>query len=240
MRMAHGLLPFLVGCSCASSGFVPRRPDGGIVEARSGNGRVLCSNLDQIADAAKAALAIDRYFTPAGEKLGYLRSEPVEVWLDAEWPRRATTLERCIVFNPSDGGNEFADLILAHEFVHWHAEDTRVQRNLPHTILEGICEWIAANLVSQWLVDRRKLFRGLLDAARERGDLPHLISRLSLNKHEWRSHPSDDRLYEQYALGFMLVDRIGVDVLREAAEMGPVTPNAILEMAGISADGTGL
>jgi hypothetical protein len=110
-------------------------------------------------------------------------------------------------------------------------------------VYEGLAEWIAVELVPRWEDDRRSLYGSLLEAARERGDLNDLISRAGLDKYGWMSLPGDDRLYELYelyALGFTLVDRIGVQALRDAAERGPVTLGAVLEMAGVGPDGTGL
>ncbi len=201
---------------------------------------MLCSSLDQLTDAVEVAAAIDRYFDLAAEKLGYRRDEPVEVWLDPEWSRHATTFERCIVLNPSGRRIEVVDWILAHELVHWHADGTPLQRHLPHVIYEGLAERVAVDLVPRWEDDRRSLYERLIGLARERGELSALIVRAGMDKYEWVSLPSDDGLYELYALGFTLVDRIGVDALRDAAERGPVTLGAVLEMAGVAADGTGL
>ncbi len=242
MRFPPGLLLILTACSCLSIGACfnsPTRPSGGEVIAQSGHGRVLCDDISQVEDALAAALAIDGYFVLAGEALGYTRDEPVEIWLVPNWRSQGTTFDDYVVFNPSDTNVPFADLILTHEFVHWHAKGTPLQRNLPHLALEGLCEWIAADLNSQWTADRHKMYSERLSAAREGGYLPHVVSQLSLSLEDWLETSGDER-YDTYALGFALVDSIGVDVLREAAERGPLSPEAVLEMAGVSADGTGL
>ncbi len=242
MRFLPNLLPILMVCACLSNGACfnsPARPSGGEVIAQSGHGRVLCDDISQVEDALAAALAIDGYFVLAGEALGYTRDEPVEIWLVPDWGGQGTTFENCVVFNPSDGNMRFADLVLTHEFVHWHASGTLLQQNLPHVALEGMCEWIAADLTSKWKADRHKMYSERLSTAREGGYLSHVVSQLGLSLEDWLDL-SGDELYDTYALGFALVDSIGVDVLREAAKRGPLSPEAVLEMAGVSPDGTGL
>lgn len=237
MRLAFCLLALVAGCSCASS--PPTRPDGGVVNARSGNGRVLCSSFDQIADATKAADAIDRYFDLAAKRLGHTNPRPVEIWLDPTWAGQAITLEHRIVFNPSNGAINGADLILAHEFVHWHFQASTHAGRLPHPIVEGICDCIAVELVDRFKDVRRAQIVDHLDAVHERGDLPRLISQLGVGIRQFEALTDDDQV-SLAAIGFTLVERIGVEALRDAAERGPVTPEAILEMAGVGADGTGL
>lgn len=241
MRLIPTLLALVAALSCASRQLPqPTRPDCGIMNAQSGNGRALCASFDRFDDALSLSLAIDAYFERAAEELGHRRDEPVEVWLDPEWPGGPTTFEHCIAFNPSDPRLAFADLYLARELVHWHAHGTHLERNLPPVVRAGIAERIAVELVPECEEERRFLYGQLLDQARRRGALPRLISAASLDDREWRSLPDDRRRYELHALGFALVDRIGVDALRDASARGPVTPDAVLRMAGVDSDGAGL
>lgn len=241
MRLVPGLLVLAAGHSCTSSPLPQAtRPDCGSVTSSSGDGRVLFSSFDQLDHAARVALAIDEHFDRTAEELGYRRDEPLEVWLDPEWHTHGSAGARCIVVNPSGRRMEFVDLILAHELVHWHARGTPIQRNLPLVVGEGIAERIALDIVREYEADRRAVYGDLLDAARRRGDLPDLISRANLDEYGWHSLPPESSRHELYALGFALVNRIGVDALREAATRGPVTLEATLRMAGVSPDGTGL
>lgn len=204
------------------------------------NGRVLCSSFEQFNDGVRVALATDKYWDLVVAELGYRRDEPVEIWLCPESPSLAVTFERCIVLDIYDRRMESLDGLLAHEIVHWHAFGTPMQWNLPHVVYEGLADYVSAALVPEWASDRRALFNRLLDAARARGDLPNVISRARLNARQWTAHPSNDRMHELYALGFTLVERIGLDELRAAAGRGRVSLDEILAMAGIGADGSGL
>ena len=242
MLLTRGLPAALIlwaVCSCATDSphGTPRRPQGGVVDGASG--RVLYPDPEHRPDAVVVSRVLDSLFDPAAERLGERRDEPAEVWLDPGWPVHATTFERCIVFNPGEGRLKYADLILAHELVHWHVHDTALERNLPHTLVEGLCEWISAALVPELEADRRALFAGLLADARRRGALPQVVARLGIEKRAFTALPAETK-HELYALGFTLVDRIGIEALREAAERGPLVPAEALELAGSDAAGGGL
>jgi hypothetical protein len=241
MRLAS-LLLILAASSCASSvgpRSIPERPSCGEVIAISGHGRVLSQDFSQLPAAVNAALVIDRYYALAAQRLGHTRDEDVEIWLVPAWPVLASTFENCIVFDPSPEAMPHADWILTHEFVHWHASGTVVQRNLPPTIVEGLCDRIAADLTQSLREHLRDTQSRLLAEARERGELSHVISHLDLDSRDlaWLSH---SETHDMHALAIALVDRIGVDALLEAAEQGPVSSETILDMADVSADGEGL
>jgi len=241
-RWAPALLSaLLAGCATRlPPGYpTPERPTGGAVEARSGRGRVLFGSPEELDAAARVARVIDAAFAPAGEAIGTVRDDPVEVWLDPTWFRLATTFERCVVFRSDPTGLEFADLLLTHEFVHWHSAGTPLQRHLPHAVLEGLCEHVAAELVTRWTEDRRAVHAGLVESARERGDLPRLLGLLDAPLLDFVALPQPDR-QALTAIGFRLVDRIGRDTLCAAAEQGAVAAARALELAGVSPDGAGL
>ncbi len=238
MRAPILAITVLAACSCASAPAV-QRPSCGEVHPQNDRGLVLYSDFDQFTAATISASVIDDYYDRTGSALGYSRAEAPEVWIVLGRSEQGATFDDHIIFDPSEGALEFAPLILAHEFVHWHSEGSAMQRNLPHVVMEGVSEWIAVDLTAEWSQARRVQFDRLLDAVRQRGDLPLLTSRLSLSRDAW-SNLSGPELHETYALGFALVDRIGVDALREAAEQGPVSPKALLNMAGLRLDGGGL
>ncbi len=235
----------LAGAACVAAPSPPtypipkQRPAGGVAKAK--NGHVLGSSVDQIGVAAELMLALNKYFDLVAERVGYRREEPfLEVWLDPEWAAAATTFDTCIVMNPCELEPGYAPGVLVHELVHWHTRRTALQRNLPQVAYEGLAHRIVAELVPGWDPAFRAEFRLRLDQARARGDLADLVSWADPGAAAWTTPPFDDRMNDLYALGFTLVDHIGVDALIAAAERGPVTLEELLEMSGVGADGTGL
>ena len=232
-------LAILAGSGCVSRG--PSRPTGGVITSATGNGRVYYSdNATQHEYATLAAAVIDKYYVQAGVSVGRMHPGPVEVWLVQDPLERATTYEHCIVFSGVGGRIEFIDWVLAHEFVHWHAQETALRRNLPLAIEEGMCVLVASKIVPRFRKSSYFLYNNLIEAARKSGRALDLISLLNLTAKEWRARPLDDEFRTMYALGFALTATIGIDELCAAAERGPVTPEEILAMAGVSPDGTGL
>jgi len=264
MRFTLRLLVLTLVLSCTAippqpSYPIPRRPEGGVAEAK--HGKVLGSSFDQINVAFALSRSLDRYFEAVAERLGYRRETPLEVWLDPEWASAATAFDTCIVVNPrmlqieehsGAATDEMcvavdprllqpgqADGIMAHELTHWHAMFTPL-RNLPQVAYEGLACKVVAEVVPGWDAAQRAALDPLIDAARARGDLPDLLARADMDVNSWTTPPFDERLEDLYALGFRLVDRIGIDPLIDAAEKGPVTLEEILAMAGVGPDGSGL
>lgn len=192
---------------------------------------------DDIQEAAFVARVVDGRYRAAGRMLGYTRREAASIWIVPGWSSLATTFDDVIIFDPQSAGSQ--DFILTHEFVHWHSWGTVIQRNLSHPIQEGLCDWIAAQLVTNVLEIRHEQLRHRLSLARADGRLPRLMERLDMPIDSWLALPAEDS-FDMLALAFVLVDRIGVHALRAAAERGPVSADMVLRMAGVAANGDGL
>jgi hypothetical protein len=129
---------------------------------------------------------------------------------------------------------------MAHELVHWHSSDSPIRKNLPYAAYEGLAYRIQAELVPAWDAPLRAEFGRLLAAAREQGGLAEVISCGDLDALAWFDPPPGASEHGVCALGFTLVDLIGVDALISAAERGPLTLDDVLTMAGVGPDGSGL
>lgn len=214
---------------------------------RSQDGRcTIYCDFDQLDAATRAVDVYQQYFDRVAQVLGHSHDGDVEIWLDSGLstidsglPVDALTNERRIIFNPSGSKLEGTDLILCHEFVHWHIAGSVLERNLPYTLQEGLCGWIAADLTVRWMDGRQRQVAAGILAASERGTLPTAIARLDLPREPWQALPLSD-VRDLYDLGFVLVDLIGVEPLCRAAEAGPLSGEEILAMAGIGLDGEGL
>ena len=232
------LLLALLAC-CSSVSIVPSRPPRSVLNAESGQGRVYFSSADELADATKCATEIDRLFLATADLLGSRNEAPLEVWLNygLRTPGRLTGGH--IEFNPSGGWIEMADLVLAHELLHWHALGTAIAVNLPHYVQEGVCELLSSELVPEQGRIRTESLLDLMRSQEEQGTLGRLVARFCLDPVLEKAARPDVSL-EIYALGYVLVGQIGFEVLREAAMAGPVTPEMVLEMAGVDLEGRGL
>ncbi len=227
----------LSGCSASSRPFdLPARPSGGVFQTTSQNGTVLFETPAELMGAQVVAEAIDRYYDKAAAALGCRRNEPVDVWLIPGWRSLGSTNQDRIIFDSSPRSLSYADLTLVHEFVHWHSEGSVLEENLPHSMIEGICEYIAISLVERGRAFRLNLYSELLEEAWARGDALALSARLSIDKAEWLSLDRTTR-YELYALSYTIVARIGLDRVCEEARIGPLSVDDMLRLACPGEDG---
>jgi hypothetical protein len=224
MRLALALSLLLAVSSCVlddgSTHAYLTRPAGGVIHAQSGNGSVLYEKPDQLAVAARLAQIIDEYFELTAESLGYHRGEPVEVWVMSDMPAPASTDERCIVFPYGEQTADVADMILVHEFVHWHMYGTAMHKQLPQALQEGVCELVVAETVGGRRGFTRRMWSSLFSVARDRGRLIGLIEHLDASPREWL-RMKKLLCWDVTALTFQIVDQIGIAELREAAARGP-------------------
>lgn len=224
---------------CSSAPLVPGRPAWSVLEAESGYGRVYFSREEESADAIRCAAEIDRSFLQTAERLGIRSEAPLEVWLDYSLESPGVLEGGHITFNPSGEWIEMVELVMAHELLHWHAMGTAIALNLPHFVQEGVCELLSSELVPEQGRVRTESLLAHLRRHAEQGTLGQLVARFCMDPAQAEAERPDETL-EISALGFRLVEQIGYEALREAALAGPVTPERVLEMAGVDAQGGGL
>ena len=235
MRLSSSSVVLLFTSAWACQGRAIERPEGGVMHAQ--NGGSVYAEFEDIGLAARAGLVIDAYYDLVSERLGESRGKPVEVWLSHDYDGQAHTNSERVVFNP-----EYAAYLapfLAHEFVHWHIGESLLQSNLPHGVIEGLCESISLELVPEHRDLRRDIHKELLAQYRSQGAFERLIPTLGYEYRSWRKLPEQDK-YSTYAIGCALVDRIGTDVLLAAARESKLLLSDVLRMAGVQPDGSGL
>lgn len=97
---------------------------------------------------------------------------------------------------------------VAHELVHWYASDP--WDRLPHAIEEGLADYIALQLAPEFRDAR------LEELARRRAEMtPERRERaIALTEREWNGAPKETRS-DAYAVGYEVVERLGIEALRE-------------------------
>jgi len=224
-------LVFPVVSACQSIGGHPKikRPSSGSVQGEAG--LVLFDDESMRPTAERVARTLAELFERAAQKIGNHRERSCEIWLtQQEWPSHATTFARCIVFQPTPERMQFVDLIMAHEFTHWHLAGTKLQANLPHPMIEGICEEVATRLVPAWREDRETLYAGMIDGMLERGVLFEAQQQLGRSIGAWYKLERERR-NELTALAFWLIQDIGFERLVSEAEQGRLTARDVLMLA---------
>jgi hypothetical protein len=102
-----------------------------------------------------------------------------------------------------------APLLIAHELVHWHVEETW---GLPLVLEEGLAEMVAASFVNvgeEILAEHRALYEASVDAPILQGDRP-----LQITRADWRELKHEEKR-QLYAWGYVHAAELGVDQLRD-------------------------
>ncbi len=232
----------LLVAACSSPGPRPEAPGGGVERALGGIGTVLYRDPAELLVAIRAAQVLDESYGAVAERLGYRREGPVEIWID-DLDEPAATYPDRIVLRPDRTGAaptvERADLILAHEFVHWHAHGTPLAKHLPHGLVEGLADQVATALNPEYRAAHARRCDELVKHTLATGSFSRRLDQLASDPEAWSRLDRRTR-DEAAAAAFLLVEQIGIEGLREAAEAGRVSISKLLRSAGVSRDGAGL
>lgn len=123
--------------------------------------------------------------------------------------------------------------LIAHEFTHWSVAGSPWDR-LPHAAEEGLCDFVAGQVAPESR-DERVLD---LKARAARGLDAPVDDVLALTSRTWE-HADVGAKQSAYALGYFLVERIGLERLRGLCEsvvsLGPsdLSTEQLLEAAGL-------
>lgn len=130
------------------------------------------------------------------------------VWVVRD--RAGRVVDRHIVI--SNLGLMQARFAIAHELVHWYA--SRTWDRLPHAVEEGLADSIALKLAPEWKQIRElELDLRLNEITPERRALA-----LQVTERQWEAAPTQVR-EDAYAVGFEIVQRLGVARLRALCVM---------------------
>ena len=100
---------------------------------------------------------------------------------------------------------------VAHELVHWYA--SAPWEHLPHAVEEGLADYIAVHIAPEFRDERvAELERRLSSITPERRE-----QALDVSERTWATTPRDVRS-DAYAVGFEIVQRLGIEGLRELCE----------------------
>jgi len=101
--------------------------------------------------------------------------------------------------------------LVAHELVHWYMQG--VWEHLPHAVEEGLADYIALQLVpearEQRLAEHAETLANMTPERREKA--------LEVSERTWATTPREVRS-DAYAVGFEIVERFGIEGLRELCE----------------------
>jgi len=117
--------------------------------------------------------------------------------------------------------------LIAHELVHWCKSGP--WDRLPHTIEEGFADYVALNLAPEFAIERRELFEARLKAA----STEEMREVLVVDARDWPALPDDSKLLA-YAVGFRVVEAVGLDGLRalcvraDAEQLPTIPPSWIV------------
>lgn len=139
------------------------------------------------------------YHVSGSESLG------LAVWRDGD-----EIVERRIVIGDAALRDQ-ARFSVAHELVHWYA--SAPWDRLPHAIEEGLADYIAVHVAPEFRDERiAELDRRLASITPERRE-----QALAVSERTWATTPREVRS-DAYAVGFKVVQRFGIEGLRELCE----------------------
>lgn len=107
--------------------------------------------------------------------------------------------------------------VVAHELVHAYGSQEQWFRNLPPLVVEGTCEFVATEVTQATEMHRRRVKY----FAPSTGQQPEEVWLAGSSLKALRAYP------DLYSEGFRLVDRVGLEAIRELAESGRLTPESV-------------
>ena len=170
-------------------------------------------------------------------EFGECREQRPSVWIVDTFGHKGMQFERCVVLRAD--AMRFPEFFLTHELVHWYAVGTPWSR-LPKVVEEGLADHAVCQLLPEYEGDRRNRHSLVYSAFRQGSIEIDLLALLREDWEDWEDFNESDYAV-LYAVGFAIVERIGIDALHQLCldHGGGVPPEVLLDRARLSPQGSG-
>lgn len=129
----------------------------------------------------------------------------VRVWRDAH----GKVCERRIELGAES--KNLMHFLLPHELTHWYAKG--IWTKLPHTLEEGLADFVALQLEPGFVDERLLAYEKVLEGI-SAAKIDHL---LRLNIKQWHAQDEDDKR-RSYAIGYRFFAELGLDGIRKLCQ----------------------